>query len=516
MIRFGTAGFLSSQLMLYSIALYAGYFKGIEAATKLTLQVIALCLTLPVLFYSGMPVIRGAMQGLKHRRFNMDSLIAIGASSAFLFSIYGMLIGEEVYFDTAAMIITLILLGRYLESVARGKASETIEKLHGLAPREATRLRRGEDASRERIPVSALQSGDLVEVKPGERIPADGCVMEGRSEVDESLLSGESKPVGKIAGSAVIGGSTNLYGSLVFEVTRTGKDTVLSGIIRAVEDAQTSRPKIQSFADRVVGIFVPAILILGLSTFTFYFLRGNPPGMSLMTAISVIVIACPCSLGLATPLAVMLFASVVSSRGILVRSGNVIENAGRCTHVIFDKTGTITSGKPSVREVAVIDDEICEVDLISVAASLESLSEHSIGRAVTQYALQRGIPLLQERVSEFQAVPGKGVRGTIEGRKVFVGNLDFMRQNLLDDNSPGIGPFTQGILQYEREGDTIICIGWGGRIRALVVISDAVRQEAPRVVGEIEARGISVLMVSGDNEPTTVSVAARVGIATAF
>lgn len=516
LIRFGTAAFLSSQLMLYSIALYAGYFRGIDEGTKRTLQVIALCLTIPVVFYAGMPIIRGTLRGFKHGRFNMDSLIAIGSSSAFLYSLYGMLMGAEVYFDTAAMIVTLVLLGRFLESVARGRASETIEKLHGLTPREATRVCREAGSPRERVPVSSLRPGDLVEVKPGERIPSDGCVVEGRSEIDESLLTGESKPVGKIPGAEVTGGSTNLYGSLVFEVTRTGKDTVLSGIIRAVEDAQSARLRIQSVADRVVGVFVPAILILGLLTLLFHLMKGGPPSVALMTAISVIVIACPCSLGLAAPLAVMVFTSVGSSRGILIRSGDVIENVGKCTHVIFDKTGTITSGMPSVRDIATIDHDIGEDDLMSLAASIERLSEHSIGRAITEYVRSRDIPLVHAAVSGFQAVPGKGVRGAIDGREVFIGNLEFMRENCLVGGARGISPLADDILRHEREGDTVIYIGWGRQVRALVAVSDTLRHEASKAVGEIEAMGISALLVSGDNEPTTSSVASRVGIARAF
>ncbi len=387
LIRFGTAGFLSSQLMIYSIALYAGYFQGIDEATRLLLKVIALFLTIPVLFYSGMPFLRSTLSGLRHLRFTMDSLVAIGSGSAFIYSVYAVFTGGEVYFDTSAMIITLVLLGRYIEAAAKNRASETISRLAELTPKTATVIVKGSKQDmkeRETIMVSSLKKGDLVEVKPGEKIAIDGIVVEGESEVDESLLTGESRPVPKTAGTEVIGGSMNLFGALCFQVTRTAKETVLAGIIRAVEDAQARKPKIQTIADRVVGIFVPAILLITVLTVLYYFMKGAGVQYALMTGISVLVIACPCSLGLATPLAVVIFTSLASSRGVLVRGGEVIEKAGRLTHCLFDKTGTITAGKPALKKTMPLD---CSFDceyIDELAASIEALSEHSIGRCDQQ------------------------------------------------------------------------------------------------------------------------------------
>jgi len=340
LIRFGTAGFLSSQLMIYSIALYAGYFQGIDEGTRKILQIIAMVLTTPVLFYSGFPFFRNTITGLRHLRFNMDSLISMGAGSAFFYSIYEMFTGGEVYFDTAAMIVTLILLGRYLESVAKGKASETVERLMELLPKDASRIVPGsspEERRVERVPISLLTEGDLVEIRPGERVPVDGVVIEGRSEVDEAALTGESRPVGKEGGMDVIGGTMNLFGSLLVRVSRTGKDTVLSGIIRAVEEAQVAKPRIQTVADRVVGVFVPAIIGIAFATVVYYLLNQRSLDEAFMIGVSVMVIACPCSLGLATPLAIMVYTSVASSKGLLIRSGNIVEQTSGITHILFDK-----------------------------------------------------------------------------------------------------------------------------------------------------------------------------------
>ena len=510
LVRFGTAGFLSSQLMLYSIALYAGYFQGIDPGTKIVLEYIAMLLTLPVICYSGMPLIRSMMRGLAHLHFTMDSLIVIGSGSAFFYSISEMFTGGQVYFDTSAMIITLILLGRYLEAGAKGKASETIERLAELAPKSATRIVGqvfSEGGERETIAVSSLERGDCVEVKPGERIPLDGTVIRGESEVDESLLTGESKPVLKGPGAEVIGGSVNRFGTLIFEVKRKEKDGVLAGIISAVEDAQSRKPRIQALADRTVGIFVPVILAIALATVLWYLAQGSSPRHSLMTGISVLVIACPCSLGLATPIAVLIFVSAASSRGVLIKSGDVIENASRVTRVLFDKTGTITLGKATMKETVIIDHSHERDELMELAASLECMSEHSIGRTICDAAR----PVFA--VSSFRASPGKGVEGIVNGRKIFIGNLAFMREHGIEIEGSGDGlNASVAIERFAREGDTVVTMGWEGKARALLVVSDTVRAEAPETIAGLKKSGYDVEIVSGDNEKTTKSIASRVGV----
>lgn len=510
LVRFGTAGFLSSQLMIYTTALYAGYFQGIDTKTKLIFEIIAMLLTIPVIFYSGMPFIRNTFKGLRHLNFNMDSLITIGAGSAFIYSIYQMFIGGKVYFDTSAMIITLILLGRYMETTAKGKASETIERLSELSPKEARLVGNQQSAISGQeikiVPISSIKKGELIQVIPGERIPLDGTVVDGESEVDESIITGESKPIHKRAGHEVIGGSMNLYGTLVFRVTKTGKETVLSNIIKAVEDAQARKPQIQTIADRVVGIFVPVILIIAFLTVAAHMLKGASTQYALMTGISVIVIACPCSLGLATPIAILIFTSMASPKGILARGGEVIENAGRADHVIFDKTGTITLGRPVLKETIVFDRDVDREYILSLAASIERLSEHSIGHAITESA--KGLNLFD--VSEFKAIPGKGVEGTIGSKKVFIGSMGLMDESGCSSDS--IQFLMDVSLQFEKNCDTVIYMGWDKRVRALFVISDVIRDEAIEVVDELRKANTTVSIVSGDNRITTGSIASMVGV----
>ena len=507
LVRLGTAGFLSSQLMIYSIALYAGYFQGIDPGTKRLLELIAMLLTVPVLFYSGMPFIRSTLNGFRHLRFTMDSLIIIGAGSAFIYSIYEIFSGGEVYFDTSAMIITLILLGRYIEAAAKGKASETVKRLLELSPKTAVKLVRNQETGvneRETVQITSLLKGDLVEVKPGEKIPLDGTVIAGESESDESLLTGESRPIAKTPGTEVIGASMNLYGTLTIEVTRTAKDTVLAGIIRAVEDAQAHKPRIQALADRVVGIFVPAILLIALVTILSYLARGSSLHQSLMTGVSVLVIACPCSLGLATPLAVLIFTTMASSRGILIRNGEVIENTARLGHIIFDKTGTITRGKPLLKEVIIADHSLARDHLLSVAASVECMSEHSIGHAICEAA----IPAFP--VTGFKAFPGKGVEGHAAGKQILIGNRVLMQEKGIDMTA--LGPLHGSVGDFEGQGDTVIFMGWDGVVRAFLVISDIIRDEAPEAVDSAKAMNCTVAIVSGDTDITTRSIASQVGI----
>ncbi|MBI5848064.1 MAG: heavy metal translocating P-type ATPase [Nitrospirae bacterium] len=513
LVRFGTAAFLSSQLMIYSIALYAGYFQGIDSGTKIIFEIIAMMLTIPVIAYSGMPFIRSTLSGLRHLHFTMDSLISIGAGSAFMYSVYQIFIGGTVYFDTAAMIITLILLGRYIESTAKGKASETIERLSELAPREARILQKSEGSTKDlsteetvMVPLAALKKDDRVKVIPGERIPADGRVVYGESETDESILTGESRPLRKTPGSPVIGGSMNLFGTLIFEVTHTGKETVLAGIIRAVEDAQAGKPRLQILADRIVGYFVPAILITSLVTVAVYFFRGASMNDALMTGVSVLVIACPCSLGLATPLAVLVFTTMASSRGILIRGGEVIENTSRLDQVVFDKTGTITEGRPSLKAVLTLDSSLDSQYILRMAASMENLSEHSIGRAIVSAWNGDFFP-----VRNFQTMPGRGIQGSVDNKDIVMGNEAFMKDHAMIAPSFST-PIENLALPYEKAGDTVIYMGWGGILRVIFIVSDCLREESVDTVKEILLRGKRVAVVSGDNRTTTAAVASAAGI----
>ncbi len=500
LIRFGTASFLSSQLMVYTIALYAGYFQDIDQQTKLILEVIALFLTTPVVFYSGLPFIKNTISGLRHLHFTMDTLITVGALSAFIFSIYQILTGGKVYFDTAAMIITLILLGRYIESSAKGKASEAIRLLGDLMPKEARLVQNGQDRS---VPVESLKIGDLVRVLPGERIPIDGKIVEGQTEADESLITGESRPVPKQAGSHVIGGSINLQGSILIEVTKGAKETVLSGIIDAVREAQMRAPRIQCLADRVVGVFVPIILILSTCTVVAHLIRGEALHEALMTGISVVVIACPCSLGLATPLAILIATTVTSSKGLLIKGGDVIERLRAIDTVVFDKTGTLTQGRPILRQVIVFENTLDPNDALIIAASLERHSEHTIAKAIVDAA--RGLYLY--KATNVEAIPGKGIRGIVEGKEVFLGNSSLMEEHGLLRSMD-----LTKILDFQRAGYTVVFLGFDGLVKVCLVVADMLRGEARSVVHNLKAQGFKVYLLSGDNRNTTEAIALEAGI----
>jgi len=509
LVRLGTAAFLSSQLMIYSVALYAGSFQGIDPATRRLMEWVALSLTLPVFFYSGAPFLAGAARGLERLRFDMDALIVLGSGAALGYSAWAMAAGREVYFDTAAMIVTLVLLGRYVEARAKGRASEAVSRLAALVPREGRLVVRGADGRDERrtVPVAEVRPGDRLEVVPGERVPLDGAVESGGSEVDESLVTGESRPVPKGPGDAVVGGSVNLHGSFVLRVTRVGKETVLAGIIRAVEEAQAAKPRIQALADRVVGVFVPAVLLLAAATVAFHLARGAGGPGALMIGVSVVVIACPCSLGLATPIAVLLATGMASARGILVKGGDVLEEAGRATDVVFDKTGTLTRGRLVLRGVVVLDPALSRDGALALAASVERRSEHSFGRAVVGAARDAGAAPGPE-AEGFRAEPGRGVVATVAGARVAAGN----RALLAGLGVPVTGEAEGRARPFEEAGDTVAWLAREGRAVALLVVSDVVRDEAPEAVRALRDLGLGLAVASGDNRATTESVAARLGI----
>ena len=513
LVRLGTAGFLSSQLMVVTIALYAGYFQGIDPDTRRLLEWVGFGLTLPVYFYSGAPFLRNTVSSLRHGRFNMDALIALGAGAALAYSAWQMFRGGEVYFDTAAMIVTLVLVGRYVEAAAKGRASEALARLAALQPREARRIEEvpGGGVEVRRVPVAELRPGDRVEVVPGERIAADGVVREGASEVDESLVTGESRPVAKEAGSPAIGGTVNLHGSFILEVTRTGAATVLAGIIRAVEEAQASRPRIQAVADRVVGLFVPAILVLAVVSSAWHLARGAPAAQSLMIGVSVLVIACPCALGLATPLAVLLATGVATGRGLLLKGGDVFERAAGADEALLDKTGTVTRGRPELLEVVAVGGGPGTGELLRLAAAVERRSEHSLGRAVVEAA--RALPAGPElEVSGFAAVPGCGVEARVGGAAVRIGSRAF-----LEEAGAAVSQEADARARaFEERGDTVTFLARDGRLLAMLVVADAVRPEARQAVDELKRLGLRVVLLSGDNRRTTEAVAAHLGIADAI
>ena len=500
LLRFGTAAFLSMQVMLFTAGLYAGYFQGIDARYASLFRGLCFLLSTPVIFYSGAPFIRGALRGARHGAFGMDALVFLGAFSAYGYSTASLFLGGDVYFDTATMILTLILLGRCIEAGARARAAEGISRLVRLAPVMARKAVPGGGTAD--VPVASLSAEDLVEVVPGERMPVDGTVVEGASEADEALLSGESAPVPKTAGDPVIAGALNGTGRLLVRVTRTGADTVLSRIVQAVEEAQARKAPIQRLADRVVRGFVPTIVLVAAGTILFRLHGGIPPQAALMAGISVLVIACPCALGLATPLAVLIGTTSAQARGILVRGGDVLEQAAGVRCVLFDKTGTLTLGRPRLIDVEGIGIG-CE-DALGLAASLESSSEHAIGRAIAEaYPAPRRLT-----VRGFRAHPGEGIEGEIDGVRYLLG-----RPELLERFGVAVdGETSRAYAAISASLRTAVLLSDGSRPLAILATEDALRPEAAEAVSLLRASGIAVAMVTGDGPGVAARVAGEAGI----
>ena len=500
LLRFGTAAFLSMQVMLFTAGLYAGYFQGIDARYASLFRGLCFLLSTPVIFYSGAPFIRGALRGARHGAFGMDALVFLGAFSAYGYSTASLFLGGDVYFDTATMILTLILLGRCIEAGARARAAEGISRLVRLAPVMARKAVPGGGTAD--VPVASLSAEDLVEVVPGERMPVDGTVVEGASEADEALLSGESAPVPKTAGDPVIAGALNGTGRLLVRVARTGADTVLSRIVQAVEEAQARKAPIQRLADRVVRGFVPTIVLVAAGTILFRLHGGIPPQAALMAGISVLVIACPCALGLATPLAVLVGTTSAQAQGILVRGGDVLEQAAGVRCVLFDKTGTLTLGRPRLIDVEGIGIG-CE-DALGLAASLESSSEHAIGRAIAEaYPAARRLP-----VRGFRAHPGEGIEGEIDGVRYLLG-----RPELLERFGVAVdGETSRAYAAISASLRTAVLLSDGSRPLAILATEDALRPEAAEAVSLLRASGIAVAMVTGDGPGVAARVAGEAGI----
>ncbi|MGB5195822.1 MAG: heavy metal translocating P-type ATPase, partial [Candidatus Deferrimicrobium sp.] len=500
LLRFGTAAFLSMQVMLFTAGLYAGYFQGIDARYENLFRGLCFLLSTPVIFYSGAPFFRGALRGARRGAFGMDALVFLGAFSAYGYSTASLFLGGDVYFDTATMILTLILLGRYIEAGARARAAEGISRLVRLAPVTARKAVPGGGTAD--VPVASLSPEDLVEVVPGERMPVDGTVVDGASEADESLLSGESAPVPKTAGDTVIAGALNGTGRLLVRVARTGAETVLSRIVQAVEEAQARKAPIQRLADGVVRGFVPSIALVAAGTILFRLHGGVLPQAALMAGISVLVIACPCALGLATPLAVLVGTTSAQARGILVRGGDVLEQAAGVRCVLFDKTGTLTLGRPRLTDVEGIG--IGREDALRLAASLESSSEHAIGRAIAEACpAARRLP-----VHGFRAHPGEGIEGEIDGVRYLLG-----RPELLGRFGVAVDAETsRAYAAFSGARRTAVLLSDGSRPIAILATEDALRPEAAEAVSLLRASGIAVAMVTGDDPGVAARVAGEAGI----
>lgn len=473
-------------------------------------------LATPVQFWSGMRFHKAAISALKHKTTNMNTLISIGTTSAYIYSTAAIFapqlffkggITPHVYFDTSATIITLILLGRLLEAKAKGKTSEAIRKLIGLQAKTATVIR---DNTERVIPIEEVTVGDIVLVKPGERIPVDGEIIEGYSTVDESMLTGESLPVEKSIGDKVFGGTVNKVGSFKLQALRVGKETVLSQIIRLVEEAQGSKAPIQRLADKVASIFVPTVISIAVLTFLLWLFLGPKPSftIALMNFIAVLIIACPCALGLATPTAIMVGTGKGAEKGILIRDAEALELAHRIQTIILDKTGTITKGEPEIVDVVVIDKDgpDAQKKLLELAASAEKLSEHPIGKAIVKKAEEFGLKTIE--ISEFTAIPGGGIRAkTIEGINLLIGNEGMMKKEGIDT-----APFKNLLKDILAEAKTPIFMALNNEVKVIFSVTDTIKEDSFSAIKSFKQMGIEVVMLTGDHKNTAEIIAKKVGI----
>jgi len=469
-------------------------------------------LATPVQFWAGWRFYQGAWGALKHKTADMNTLIATGTSAAYFYSMVAVLfptlftiggIEPSLYFDTSAMIIALILLGRFLEARARGQTSEAIKKLIGLKPKTALVIRDGEESE---ILVDDVQLGDLILVRPGERVPVDGVVRKGYSSVDESMISGESIPVEKRIGDDVIGGTINKTGSLQFEATKVGKDTTLARIIRLVEEAQGSKAPIQRLADVISSYFVPIVIGIAIITFIIWFFIGPAPSLTfaLLNFIAVLIIACPCALGLATPTAIMVGTGRGAENGVLIRSASALERSHQITTILLDKTGTLTQGEPRVTDI-IAGSPWSKEEVLRLAASAEHGSEHPLGEAIVKASADRKVEL--SPTSDFKAIPGRGVEALVENKRLLLGNL-----RLIEERGLALNGLEKEAERLREKGKTVMFLSIDKKVAGIIALADTIKPSAKAAVRELHKMGVEVAMLTGDNWRTAEAIAREVGI----
>jgi len=461
-------------------------------------------LATPIQFYVGWQFYKGTWAALKNRTANMDTLIALGTSAAYFFSVYVVLFNPELgqYFETSAILITLVIMGKLLEAVAKGKTSEAIKKLMGLSPKTATVIRKGKEI---KIKIDDVVEGDIILVKPGEKIPVDGNIIEGSSSVDESMITGESMPVEKKKGDPVTGATINKHGSFKFKTTKVGENTTLSRIIKLIEEAQGKKAPIQRFADVVSAYFVPIVIIIALITFlTWYFGFGKEIQFALITSVAVLVIACPCALGLATPTAIMVGTGKGAKKGILIKGGDALETAHKISSIIFDKTGTITKGVPEVTDIIPVNLD-SEKRLLQLAASIEKNSEHSLAEAIVKKAKQNKLPL--KNAKGFKAIPGHGIKAKLNSTQYYFGNA-----KLMSDNKINIRKLKSKIEELEEQGKTVMILSDKKKVLGIIAVADTIKETSKTAVKKLQEMKIFVYMITGDNKRTAKAIAKQAGI----
>lgn len=466
-------------------------------------SIVLFLLATPVQFWAGRQFYQGAFSGLRVKSANMDTLIAMGTSAAYFYSVASLFgLVKENYFEIGAILITFVLLGKYLEAIAKGRASEAIKKLMNLNPKTAIVVRGGKEVE---LPIEQVVAGDLIRVRPGEKIPVDGVVVSGDSSVDESMLTGESLPVEKTKGSKVYGATINKHGSLLFKASKVGKDTVLSQIIKLVEEAQGSQAPIQRFADEVSAVFVPIVIALAVVTFfAWLFLFGQPFSFALVAAVSVLVIACPCALGLATPTAIMVGTGMGAERGILIKNAEALERTGKINAIVWDKTGTITEGKPKVTDIISLDAKYSEKAILEIGASLEKPSEHPLAEAIVNKGKESRISFA--RVSSFKAIAGKGVFGKLGAKFYFIGSpRNYSKRISSVENLESEGKTAMLLFESNPKAGAAKPVG-------VIAVADTMKPNAMKAVERLKAMKIESILLTGDNERTAKAIAKQAGI----
>jgi Cu+-exporting ATPase len=470
-------------------------------------------LATPVQFYIGWPFYTGAYRALRNKSANMDVLVAGGTSAAYFYSVVeGIRVlmnpayMPHLYFETSAILITLILVGKLFEHLAKGRTTAAIKELLNLQAKEATVIRNGEE---KKVPVEEVQVGDTLIVKPGEKIPVDGKVMNGKSAVDESMITGESIPVEKTEEDSVIGSTINKNGTLTIEAKKVGKDTALAGIIKIVEEAQGSKAPIQRMADVISGIFVPIVVGISVVAFLVWFFWAAPGNLpqALEASIAVLVIACPCALGLATPTSIMVATGKGAEQGVLFKGGEYLEETHKVNAILLDKTGTITKGKPEVTNFISFTDS--ESEVLSALISAEKASEHPLAQAIVEYGEENNIEA--KSVDDFEAIPGHGIEASVNGKKVFVGTRKLMKRENI-----GYEQHEEQLAQLEEEGKTAMLVAMEGNLSGIVAVADTVKESSKEAIQELQSLGIEVYMITGDNERTAKAIARQVGIENVF
>jgi Cu2+-exporting ATPase/Cu+-exporting ATPase len=503
LLRLGIGAFFAMNIMILSFTDYLYPFDG-NAAT--IINYIEMFLSIPVMLLLGVPILKNSLRWISNLTVSMDVLIVIGTFSAFILSTYATLKGENrVYFDTASMILVLVTVGRLLEANSKAQASNAIKDLLELSPKEAIIIRDGKE---ERIPIESIRKDDLVRVTPGETLPADGEVIEGETSVDESMLTGESKPVFKEKGSEVLSGSTNLDGMLIFRVTNVGKEMFYSRFVALLEEARKVRAPMERLADRISSIFIQLAIIISALTFLFWFHESGIDS-AIMNSLSVLLISCPCALGIATPMAIWAAMGRMARQGIVVRTGETMEKLAQIRGIFFDKTGTITKGSLNVNSIFInSDSRLKESEVIPMIASIESSSEHPLGRSFVRFAKENGymIPM----ASEFKAYPGLGAQGKVNGRMLYTGSEKFMTKMGLTLNTV--------ILDHkkgpESQGKSVVFFGWDKEVKGFIRFSEELREGVIDGLSDLKNQEIDLVMITGDNKYAGEAIASSIGVKT--